>query len=216
MTPSLPLFEILNVPEFLVTSNAKWTCDDQCWDRAQSFVTLQRQKMHFLLRNSSNHMCASHVMMFSVSVKADPNWFISISLKSQLKTCMTNFFFFKLSHQAAFLLLWTVPLFNSHLLFVSGETHKHTETCTQRLGRLNTAGSSSILQLDRSQMTHPSPFPIRTNMGHHLPRPNNDRAFSNFPITLRYCSACACVVCVCVCVWVSAQANEEWVILQSH
>lgn len=40
-----------------------------------------------------------------------------------------------------------------------------------------------------SQMTHPSPFPIRTNMGCHLPRPNNDTAFSNFPFTLRYCSA---------------------------
>lgn len=39
-----------------------------------------------------------------------------------------------------------------------------------------------------SRMTHPSPFPIRTNMGHHLPRPNNDTAFSNFSISFRYCS----------------------------
>lgn len=56
-----------------------------------------------------------------------------------------------------------------------------------------------------SQMTHPSSFPVGTNMGRHLPHPNNGGAFSNFLITFRYCLS----LCVCVCVCVCTEVNEE-------
>ncbi len=85
-----------------------------------------------------------------------------------------------------------------HLLFMSGNTK----------AGLHGACPSNLQPHTLRWVIFPH---FRTNMGHHLPRPNNDRGFSNFPITLRYCLAC---VGVGGCVWVWAQANEEWVILQ--